>query len=65
MKKIIFGFITIASAATLAFTTGDPLPIGSSMPKAAVKMQDISGKNISMQDAKKEKGLLVMFSCNT
>ena len=65
MKKIIFGFITIASAATLAFTTGDPLPIGSSMPKAAVKMQDISGKNIAMQDAKKEKGLLVMFSCNT
>ena len=65
MKKIIFGIITIASSATLAFTTGDPLPIGSSMPKAAVKMQDISGKNIAMQDAKKEKGLLVMFSCNT
>ena len=65
MKKILFGFIAIASAATLAFTTGDPLQIGSSMPKASLKMQDISGKNIAMQDAKKEKGLLVMFSCNT
>ncbi len=65
MKKIVFGIIAIASAATLAFTTGDPLQIGSSMPKADVKMQDISGKNIAMQDAKKEKGLLVMFSCNT
>ena len=65
MKKIISGFIFIATAATLAFTTGDPLKIGSSMPKQDLKMQDISGKNIAMQDAKKEKGLLVMFSCNT
>jgi thioredoxin-related protein len=65
MKKIIFSLIVIASAATLAFTTGDPLVIGSSMPKADVKMKDISGKEIAMQDAKKEKGLLVMFSCNT
>jgi hypothetical protein len=29
MKKIIFSLIVIASAATLAFTTGDPLKIGS------------------------------------
>jgi len=65
MKKILFGLIAVASLATLAFTFGDPLPIGSKMPKADLKMQDISGKEIAMQDAKKENGVLVMFSCNT
>jgi thioredoxin-related protein len=65
MKKILFSLIAVASLATLAFTAGDPLKIGSSMPKADIKMQDISGKEIAMQDAKKENGILVMFSCNT
>ena len=71
MKKILSrralwgSLIAVASLATLAFTVGDPLSIGSNMPKADLKMQDISGKEIAMQDAKKENGLLVMFSCNT
>jgi thioredoxin-related protein len=65
MKKILFGFIALASLATLAFTVGDPLTIGSAMPKADLKMQDVSGKEIAMKDAKKENGVLVMFSCNT
>lgn len=65
MKKILFGVIAVASVATLAFTVGDPLQIGSAMPKADLKMQDISGKNVSMSDAKKDNGVLVMFSCNT
>ena len=41
------------------------LPIGSAIPNADIKMKDISGKDISFKDAKKENGLLVMFSCNT
>jgi len=41
------------------------LPIGADMPKADVKMKDISGKEISLKDAAKKNGLLVMFSCNT
>ena len=65
MKKILFGFVALASIATLAFTYGDPLQIGSIMPKADLKMQAISGKEIAMKDAKKENGVLVMFSCNT
>ena len=65
MKKILFGFLAILSFATLAFTFGDPLKIGSSMPKADLKMQDISGKEVALQDAIKENGMLVMFSCNT
>jgi len=65
MKKIFFGLTAVASLAALAFTVGDPLQIGSTMPKADLKMQDISGKNIAMKDVKKENGVLVMFSCNT
>lgn len=65
MKKILFSLLALASLSTLAFTFGDPLPVGSSMPRADFKMLDISGKLIAMQDAKKENGVLVMFSCNT
>jgi thioredoxin-related protein len=65
MKKLLFSLIAVASLATLAFTVGDPLTIGSTMPKADLKMQDISGKEVAMKDAKKENGILVMFSCNT
>ncbi len=65
MKKILYGFAALAFLATLAFTVGEPLKIGSPMPKADLKMQDISGKEIAMKDAKKDNGILVMFSCNT
>jgi thioredoxin-related protein len=66
MKKMFL--LPLAFLATcMAFATapGDPLPIGSSMPNASVKMKDISGKEVSLADAQKANGLLVMFSCNT
>ena len=71
MKKIFFrripwnSLVAVASVAAMAFTVGDPLQIGNSMPKADLKLKDISGKEITMKDAKKENGVLVMFSCNT
>lgn len=65
MKKIFFILAPIAVVAGMAFTTGDPLTIGSKMPKAEVKMKDVSGKEVSIKDAAKENGVLVMFSCNT
>lgn len=43
----------------------DPLSIGSPLPKPDVRMKDVSGKEISLQEAKQANGLLVMFSCNT
>ena len=57
--------MAVAALATTAFTFTEVLPIGAEMPKADVKMKDISGKEVSMKDAKKENGILVMFSCNT
>ena len=41
------------------------LPIGSSLPKADIQMKDVSGKIVSLSQAKGPNGLLVMFTCNT
>ncbi len=65
MKKKIFSVLALASIGLVAFTVANELPIGADMPKADVKMKDISGKEITLKDAAKKNGLLVMFSCNT
>ena len=66
MKRIFFSALTVAAVAVMALSKlGDPLPIGSPIPNPEVKMKDISGKEISLKDAKTNNGLLVMFSCNT
>jgi peroxiredoxin len=63
MKKILM--TALAATGLLAFTAIEPLQIGANMPKADVKMQDINGKEITLKQAMKKNGLLVMFSCNT
>ena len=65
MKKILIAVLPLAAILFVAFNTINELPIGAVMPKADVKMKDISGKEVSLKDAKQKKGLLVMFSCNT
>jgi len=65
MKKNMFSFLAVASISLLAFTGINELPIGAAMPKAEVKMKDVSGKEVTLRDAAKKNGLLVMFSCNT
>ncbi len=54
--------VTILAAFKFA---GFVLPIGSELPKGDVTMKDISNEDISMKDAKRKNGLLVMFTCNT
>lgn len=66
MKKILFAALPVAAIAMVMMKPiNDPLPIGAPLPNADVKMKDISGKEVSMAEAKTSKGLLVMFSCNT
>ena len=65
MKKILFAFTAVATLSFAFTTVSEVLPIGASIPKADLKLKDISGKEISLKDAKKKNGLLVMFSCNT
>jgi thioredoxin-related protein len=65
MKKNLISLLLLPAMVLFAFTMEDPLPLGASMPKADNKLKDISGKEISLTEAMKENGLLVMFSCNT
>lgn len=64
MKKILsFAFLSLA---IMAFTSGvDELEIGDAAPMTDLEMQDISGDSFSLNELKKDNGLLVIFSCNT
>src|SRR5215510_2338566 len=69
-KSILFTLaIATAFAASYAFRLSEEkyemLAIGTKAPKTDVKMKDISGKSVSLNDIKKTNGLLVIFSCNT
>jgi len=64
MKQFLFA--TLFTVLFCAFTVTNPtLPIGSALPQPDKKMMDISGNMISMKEAAKNNGLLVIFSCNT
>lgn len=65
MKRMLFAVLPVAAFALFTLHAIDPLPIGSAIPDPDIKLKDISGKEISLQDARGEQGLLVMFSCNT
>ena len=65
MKKILLTIIPLFALLLVAYKPSGELPIGAIMPKADIKMKDVSGKEVSLKDAKQKKGLLVMFSCNT
>jgi len=64
--KRLFPLTLLLGILFLSFTSvSDSLPIGASIPKKDLKLKDISGKEISLENAKMKNGLLVMFSCNT
>ena len=64
-------FITALLVSTFAFFADDKdkgsesLTIGTDAPLTSYMMKDVSGKKMSLKSMKKEKGLLVIFSCNT
>ncbi len=75
MKKKFFGFSSVIMLAIILIAlkiapqgvtwTGGVLAIGSELPKADLQMKDIANEDISMKDAIRKNGLLVMFTCNT
>ena len=65
MKKILVSLVVIAMTLLSFSPQFAGLPIGSAMPKGNIKMKDVSGKIVSLDDVKTTNGLLVMFSCNT
>ena len=67
MKKPAFSFAALMIMFLFAFrsATNIDLPLGSPLPQENLKLKDISGKEVSMKDAMRANGLMVMFSCNT
>jgi peroxiredoxin len=65
MKKITLLSYLFACFGLMALKSNLLLPIGADMPMQDHKMLDVSGKEISIKDAVKGNGVLVMFSCNT
>ena len=59
MKKILIPIMG------LTFLLAGELEIGSTMPLKDLELADISGKNITLANAKGDAGTLVVFSCNT
>ncbi len=62
MKKLVFLFFAVS--AMLVSTAGN-LEIGDKAKHTNVKMVGVDGKSISLDEAKQENGLLIIFSCNT
>src|SRR5690349_6153160 len=65
MKIFLLPLLALSLVGILSFRFLTELPIGAQLPRADVKMKDISGKEISLKESIRENGLLVMFSCNT
>lgn len=65
MKRFFLATTALVVLALAAFRLAEVLPIGATLPKADVKMKDISGKEIALSGITGKNGLLVMFSCNT
>ena len=61
MEKYILTILVPALLLVNPFIANEPLPIGSDLPKGDVVVQDVSGKSITLKQAVKENGLLVMF----
>ena len=65
MKTGIIILLMLLSFSVIAGNGYSELDPGDNAVLTNIKMLDISGKEVSINDAKKENGVLVMFSCNT
>ena len=58
----------LSTVAAIGLAAHDELPelrAGDPMPKADLRMMDVSGKELSLKEMAGKKGVLVIFSCNT
>lgn len=65
MKKLIGVFIMLLSVSVMAGNGNGQMELGDKAALTHVKMLDVSGEKISLGEAKKDNGLVVIFSCNT
>lgn len=66
LRTTLFTAAMVTGLGLLAsFGLNQGLNIGDKLPMGSVKMKDVSGKMISLEQVRKRNGLLVIFSCNT
>ncbi|MCG6186419.1 redoxin domain-containing protein [Maribellus maritimus] len=65
MKKLIGVFIMLLSVSVMAGNGDGKMDLGDKAALTHVKMLDVSGEKISLGEAQKDNGLVVIFSCNT
>lgn len=71
MKHKYLRSLLIVSVCATLFSFLNPSPaleeiaLNAAIPMADSKMKDVSGTDLSLNEIKKDKGLLVIFSCNT
>ena len=63
--SFLIALIGLVSATNIVAQDIQQLPLGSTLPLGDVQMEDISGRNLSLNEVKGDNGLLVIFSCNT
>jgi len=65
MKTGVFILVMWFTTSAMAGNEVGKLETGDKAVLTNLKMVDVSGENVSINDAKKENGVLVLFSCNT
>lgn len=65
MKNLVFLFVLLLSFSVYAADNTGKLEVGDKAVLTDVKMTDVSGKSLSLEDVKDKNGVLVLFSCNT
>lgn len=62
MKALV---ITLISLLALPFSEVDQIQLGDKAPKQELELKNIDGNSVTLEKLKGEKGLLVIYSCNT
>lgn len=68
MKNLLYiSSLALISFLSLSFINSaapiEEIAINTPLPEANYKMKDVSGKDVALNDAKTDKGLLVIFLC--
>lgn len=64
MKRLVFIVMILLSVTVFGGDKSGKLEVGDKAVLTDVKMTEVSGKSLSLNDTKKENGLVVLFSCN-
>ena len=59
--SFLIALIGLVSATNIVAQDIQQLPLGSTLPLGDVQMEDISGRNLSLNEVKGDNGLLVIF----